>query len=52
MEPLIGGPTNGQSITSMEFKSMISDYYEICGWDPETGIPTRKRLNELGLKMI
>ena len=51
MEPLIGGPTNGQSISAKEFESMISDYYEICGWDRETGIPTTPRLNELGLNL-
>jgi aldehyde:ferredoxin oxidoreductase len=50
MEPLIGGPTNGQSISNKEFESMLRDYYEICGWDPETGIPTSRRLNELGIK--
>jgi aldehyde:ferredoxin oxidoreductase len=49
MEPLIGGPTNRQYISANEFESMISDYYEICGWDRETGIPTKRRLDELGL---
>jgi aldehyde:ferredoxin oxidoreductase len=49
-EPLIGGPTNGYSISIKEFESMLRDYYEICGWDPDTGIPTGRRLKELGLQ--
>ncbi len=51
-EPLIGGPTNGQFISVKEFESMLRDYYDICGWDTETGIPTRSRLNELGLMQM
>jgi len=49
MEPLIGGPTNGQFISTREIESMLGDYYEICGWDRETGIPKKERLAELGL---
>jgi aldehyde:ferredoxin oxidoreductase len=51
-EPLVGGPTNGQFISSQEFESMLNDYYEICGWDKENGIPTKERLTELGLADI
>jgi aldehyde:ferredoxin oxidoreductase len=52
MEPLEGGPTGGQSITAEEFNSMLRDYYNICGWDPETGIPTKEKLVELGLEFL
>ena len=52
MEPLVGGPTDGQSISPDELNSMLDDYYEICGWDKETGIPTKERLKELGLGFI
>lgn len=52
MEPLQGGPTNGQRITQEELDSMLDNYYEICGWDQKTGIPTKKRLNELGLSFV
>ena len=50
MEPLEGGPTGGQSITSEEFNSMLNDYYVICSWDPETGIPKKEKMIELGLE--
>ena len=43
MEPLIGGPTDGQKISKQEIDSMLDNYYEICGWDPITGIPTKER---------
>jgi len=52
MEPLIGGPTDGQSITKGELESMLDSYYEICGWDKNTGIPMKERLNQLGLSFI
>jgi aldehyde:ferredoxin oxidoreductase len=31
---------------------MLDDYYGLRGWDKETGIPTRKTLEELDLKDI
>jgi len=31
---------------------MLDQYYDFRGWDRETGIPTRERLLELGLKDI
>jgi aldehyde:ferredoxin oxidoreductase len=31
---------------------MLDSYYEICGWEKESGIPTKKRLDELGLDFI
>jgi len=52
MEPLQGGPTEGQVITKEEFESMLNNYYEICGWDVETGIPTKRKLDELGLTFV
>jgi aldehyde:ferredoxin oxidoreductase len=29
---------------------MLDDYYDERGWDIETGIPTREKLEELGLE--
>jgi len=52
MEPLVGGPTEDQLITKEELDSMLNDYYEICGWDVETGIPSRERLEEIGLDFV
>ena len=52
MEPLKGGPTDGQVVTKEEFERMLNDYYEICGWDVKTGIPTNEKLRELGLTFV
>ena len=51
-EPLEGGPTEGQTITDQELNRMLSDYYDLCGWDPETGIPTKTKLGQLGLTLV
>jgi len=31
---------------------MLDEYYELEGWDKETGLPTAKKLKELDLKDI
>jgi aldehyde:ferredoxin oxidoreductase len=31
---------------------MLTEYYRLHGYDPETGIPTRERLERLGLKYV
>jgi len=31
---------------------MLDEYYEACGWDKKTSIPTREKLEELGLKDV
>ena len=45
-EPLAEGASAGQIF---EADQMLSDYYEARGWDKKTGIPTKKKLDELGL---
>ncbi len=40
------GPGAGQVF---EQEKMLTDYYRARGWDTETGIPTEKKLKELGL---
>lgn len=50
MEPLTGGPTDGQRLSQRELDQMLDDYYTICGWDLATGIPTKAKMNELDLR--
>lgn len=47
-EPLPGecGPSAGSVV---ELEPMLDEYYEAHGWNMNTGIPTREKLNELGL---
>ncbi|TSA16011.1 aldehyde ferredoxin oxidoreductase [bacterium] len=47
-EPLPSGPAKGHV---MELEKLRTEYYHLMGWD-ENGIPTEKRLVELGLKEI
>lgn len=43
------GPSKGQTVDEQAFQRMLDEYYEIVGWDKETGVPTEKKLAELGL---
>ena len=47
-EPMPEG--SGPSVGSVvELEPMLDEYYRARGWDIETGLPTRNKLNELGL---
>ena len=35
-----------------KFAEMLTEYYRVHGYDLETGIPTRERLEDLGLKFV
>ncbi|MGD9366373.1 MAG: aldehyde ferredoxin oxidoreductase C-terminal domain-containing protein, partial [Desulfobacteraceae bacterium] len=48
-EPLQKGPYKGEVIDENQFEKMKDEYYDIRGWDKETGIPTKAKLEELGL---
>jgi aldehyde:ferredoxin oxidoreductase len=45
-EPMPAGPSAGQVF---EAEALLKDYYRARGWDLKTGIPTKAKLNELGL---
>ncbi|MEM4004340.1 MAG: aldehyde ferredoxin oxidoreductase family protein [Desulfurococcaceae archaeon] len=47
LEPIATGPTKGQVIKN--FDALLEEFYEACGWDKTTGVPTRRKLEELGL---
>jgi aldehyde:ferredoxin oxidoreductase len=42
----------GLAFDQEKFSKMLDEYYEVRGWDVETGIPTRETLHELGLDDI
>src|SRR4030042_1643752 len=50
-EPISAGPRKGEHLGSV-LPKMLDDYYEARGWDKETGLPTRAKLESLGLKEI
>jgi aldehyde:ferredoxin oxidoreductase len=45
-EPIVTGPSKGEVC---DLSRMLPEYYKLRGWDEE-GVPTRKKLEELGLK--
>ncbi len=51
-EPLQGGASDGIAIPREEFEAALNDYYELAGWDVATGLPTKAKLEELGLGWV
>jgi aldehyde:ferredoxin oxidoreductase len=47
--PLTMGPTAGVTI---DIDTLVKEYYEAMGWDVETGVPARERLEKLGLSEL
>jgi len=52
MEPLPDGSFAGKPLTQEMLDSMLDNYYELRGWDKKTGIPTRTKLERIGLKSV
>ncbi|MEM0027440.1 MAG: aldehyde ferredoxin oxidoreductase family protein [Ignisphaera sp.] len=48
-EPFLRMPAKGQIF---ELDKLLNDYYAARGWDVKMGLPTRKKLEELGLKDV
>jgi aldehyde:ferredoxin oxidoreductase len=51
-EPLPSGPWKGELLDVDKFNKMLDGYYKVREWDIETGIATREKLENLGLKYI
>jgi aldehyde:ferredoxin oxidoreductase len=51
-EPLQGGSSDGFSVPRAAFEAALNEYYELAGWDRQTGVPTRAKLEELGLGWV
>jgi aldehyde:ferredoxin oxidoreductase len=51
-EPIKAGASKGQVISAEDLNQMLDEYYQERGWDIKTGIPTREKLNELGLGYV
>ena len=48
-EPVAEGPLKGNINSPDELKTMLTRYYELQGYEPHTGHPTKKVLTSLGL---
>lgn len=49
---LKGGATDGVKLTEQEIEQAKDTYYAMSGWDAQTGVPTRAKLQELGIGWV
>jgi aldehyde:ferredoxin oxidoreductase len=52
MEPLPDGAFAGKPFGEDILGSMLDNYYELRGWDKKTGLPTRSKLQAIGLTSV
>jgi aldehyde:ferredoxin oxidoreductase len=51
-EPIPSGPKKGWKLDRERWDSLLDEYYEMHNWDKKTGFPTRKCLEDLGLREV
>ena len=51
-QPMEGGTLKGKRIDREEFSKAVKTYYEMMGWDPETGVPKKEKLAEIDLDWL
>ena len=49
-KPLVDGPAQGKRVDPEIMTQMLDQYYDLMGWDRESGNPSRGKLLELGLE--
>jgi aldehyde:ferredoxin oxidoreductase len=49
-DPIPIGPSKGHLV--QDFEKMKDEFYQVCGWDLKTGIPTQGRLEKLGISWV
>jgi aldehyde:ferredoxin oxidoreductase len=51
-DPILSGPHKGETLDLNKYNLMLDKFYELHGWDKETGWQTRENLEKLGLKDV
>jgi aldehyde:ferredoxin oxidoreductase len=51
-EPISDGPAKGALLSKDKMNRLLEEYYDVRGWDRQTGVPGRKKLIELGLDYV
>lgn len=51
-EPIPGGKAAGWKMDEAKYNEMLDEYYDLHGWDRETGFPKREALVALGLEDV
>ena len=49
-QPSTKGPSKGQVVDRAAFEQMRDAYYQVVGWDRDTGMPTDEKLKALGIE--
>lgn len=49
---LKGGATDGVKLDEQELEQAKDTYYAMSGWDVQSGVPTRAKLQELGIEWV
>ena len=47
-QALKGGESDGISLDEAEIETALDLYYQLAGWEIETGMPTKEKLEALG----
>ena len=48
-EPLPEGPAKGAVLSREKIAQLLDEYYELRGWNKSSGLPTKQKLDKLGL---
>jgi len=51
-EPIKSGPYKGFKLSEEKYNEMLDEYYNLHGWEPSTGLQTRKCLEDLDLERV
>ncbi|OUJ19289.1 Aldehyde:ferredoxin oxidoreductase [Methanonatronarchaeum thermophilum] len=51
-EPIPDGPAKGAKLDKQKYTKVLEEYYEIRGWRTKDGVPSKDKLDELGLKEV
>lgn len=51
-EPLKNGTSEGPVLSKDNIDQLLDSYYALRGWNKKTGVPTREKLEELGLESV
>lgn len=50
--PFEVGPLKGEGISKEKFKKALISYYQMMGWNPDTGVPTKSKIEELDIEWV
>jgi aldehyde:ferredoxin oxidoreductase len=51
-EPIPSGPSRGECLERNRFKKLLDEYYQARGWNVRSGLPSKSKLETLGLSEL